>query len=67
MALRAALGKVVRARPQVPPNPRFLDQLKILEKELYNVSTLGIDALPRREVDRLAYFNNDVDRVVVDG
>ncbi|KAL9710445.1 hypothetical protein Ac2012v2_006745 [Leucoagaricus gongylophorus] len=63
MSLKAALGHVVRARPQVSPNHGFLEQLKTLEQELYGVKTLEIDALPRREVDRLALFNDSADAV----
>lgn len=58
MSLRTALGHVVRIRPQVSPNPGFIEQLKDMEMELYKVSTLiGVDELPRREVDRIALFN----------
>ena len=35
MPLKAALGQVVRARPQVSPNPGFLSQLKALDEELF--------------------------------
>jgi atypical dual specificity phosphatase len=58
MSLRTALGHVVRTRPQVSPNPGFIEQLKDMEMELYTVSTLDdVDELLRREVDRIALFN----------
>ncbi|CAA7261130.1 unnamed protein product [Cyclocybe aegerita] len=59
MSLREALGLVLCARPQVSPNHGFLQQLKDLEVELRGgVSTLDVDELPRREVDRLALFSD---------
>lgn len=62
MSLKVALGHVVRARPQVSPNPGFLEQLKAMEEGLYGgVSTLEVDELPRREVDRLALFGDAVE------
>ncbi|OCH84355.1 DSPc-domain-containing protein, partial [Obba rivulosa] len=60
MSLKAALGQVVRARPQVSPNSGFLEQLKRLEEELFGNVTLDIDELPKREKDRLALFEDDV-------
>ncbi|KAJ3504507.1 hypothetical protein NLJ89_g7898 [Agrocybe chaxingu] len=67
MTLREALGLVLRARPQVSPNPGFLQQLKDLEVELRgSVSTLDVDELPRREADRLALFS-DVQEEVAAG
>ncbi|KAI5456887.1 protein-tyrosine phosphatase-like protein [Mariannaea sp. PMI_226] len=56
MALKAALGCVVCARPQISPNPGFIQQLKELEVQLFNTSSLDIDELPRREKDRVALF-----------
>jgi atypical dual specificity phosphatase len=59
MTLKAALGHIVRVRPQVSPNAGFLKQLKEMEMELFGtaVSSLdGVDELPRREKDRLALF-----------
>ncbi|KAI0797443.1 protein-tyrosine phosphatase-like protein [Abortiporus biennis] len=56
MTLKAALGQIVLARPQVSPNPGFLQQLKELEVELHGVSTLDVDEFPKREKDRLALF-----------
>jgi len=59
MTLKAALGQIVRVRPQVSPNAGFLQQLKEMEKVLFEttVSSLeGVDELPRREKDRLALF-----------
>ncbi|KAH9479342.1 Dual specificity protein phosphatase 1 [Psilocybe cubensis] len=63
MSLKNALGLIVRARPQVSPNPGFLNQLKDLEVALFGSSSLDIDELPRREIDRLALFNDDGDNV----
>ncbi|KAI0344293.1 phosphatases II [Trametopsis cervina] len=59
MSLKAALGLVLRTRPQVSPNPGFLRQLKELENELYGRVTLEVDELPKREKDRLALFEED--------
>ena len=56
MSLRAARGRVVRARPRVSPNPGFVAQLKVLDEELHGVVSLEVDELPRREEDRLALF-----------
>ena len=59
MTLKAALGQIIRARPQVSPNPGFLQQLKEMEMELFGVavsSLAGVEELPRREKDRLALF-----------
>ncbi|KAI0267932.1 protein-tyrosine phosphatase-like protein [Russula aff. rugulosa BPL654] len=59
MTLKAALGQIIRARPQVSPNPGFLQQLKEMEMELFGVAVSslgGVDELPRREKDRLALF-----------
>ena len=59
VTLTAALGHIVRVRPQVSANAGFLKQLKELELELFGtvVSSLeGVDKLPRRERDRLALF-----------
>lgn len=59
MNLKAALRQVLKARPQVSPNPGFLDQLKRLELELYGSTSLEVDALPLRERDRLALFEHE--------
>lgn len=59
MSLKAALRQVLRARPQVSPNPGFLEQLKRLEMELFGSASLEVDALPLREKDRLALFEDD--------
>jgi atypical dual specificity phosphatase len=59
MTLKSALGQIIRARPQVSPNPGFLQQLKEMEMELFGVavsSLAGVEELPRREKDRLALF-----------
>lgn len=59
MTLKAALGQIIRVRPQVSPNAGFLHQLKEMEMELFGtaVSSLeGVDELPKREKDRLALF-----------
>lgn len=59
MTLKAALGQIIRVRPQVSPNTGFLRQLKEMEMELFGtvVSSLeGVDELPKREKDRLALF-----------
>lgn len=59
MTLKAALGQIIRVRPQVSPNAGFLQQLKGMEMALFGtaVSSLeGVDELPKREKDRLALF-----------
>lgn len=66
MSLKAALGLVVRARPQVSPNSGFLQQLKRLEEELYGVVTLEVDELPKQQKDRLALFEKGISVVAED-
>ncbi|KAF8480259.1 protein-tyrosine phosphatase-like protein [Russula ochroleuca] len=56
MALKAALGQIIRVRPQISPNAGFLRQLKEMEMELYGSSSLEVMELPKREKDRLALF-----------
>ncbi|KAH7890705.1 protein-tyrosine phosphatase-like protein [Phlebopus sp. FC_14] len=56
MPLKAALRQIVQARPQVSPNPGFLQQLKDLETVLFGSVSLDVDALPKREKDRLVLF-----------
>ncbi|KAH9981017.1 protein-tyrosine phosphatase-like protein [Lactifluus volemus] len=56
MSLKAALGHIIRVRPQISPNPGFLQQLKEMELELYGSCSLEVDELPKREKDRLALF-----------
>jgi atypical dual specificity phosphatase len=59
MTLKAALGQIIRVRPQISPNAGFFQQLKEMEMELFGtaVSSLeGVDELPKREKDRLALF-----------
>jgi atypical dual specificity phosphatase len=56
MTLKAALGQIIRVRPQISPNAGFLQQLKEMEMELYGSSSLEVDELPKREKDRLALF-----------
>jgi atypical dual specificity phosphatase len=57
MSLKAALGQIVRVRPQVAPNAGFLAQLKELERELFGSVSLEVEELPKREKDRLALFD----------
>lgn len=59
MSLKEALGQVLRARPQVSPNPGFVRQLKEMEIERFGFTTLEVDELPRREIDRLALFGGN--------
>lgn len=56
MTLKAALGQIVRVRPQVAPNPGFLRQLKEMEVALFGSCSLEVEELPKREKDRLALF-----------
>ncbi|KAF8213613.1 protein-tyrosine phosphatase-like protein [Mycena galopus ATCC 62051] len=55
MPLKMALGRIVRARPQV--SPKFLEQLKDMEMELFGSVSLQVEELPKREKDRLALFD----------
>jgi atypical dual specificity phosphatase len=59
MSLRAALGQIVRARPQVSPNPGFLRELKDLELQLRETLSLDVEELPKRERERLALFSEE--------
>jgi atypical dual specificity phosphatase len=56
MTLRAALGQIIRVRPQISPNAGFLRQLREMEVELYGSCSLEVEELPKREKDRLALF-----------
>ncbi|KAI0048706.1 phosphatases II [Auriscalpium vulgare] len=56
MSLKAALGRIVRARPAVSPNPAFVQQLKAIELELYGKNSLEVDEMPRKREDRVALF-----------
>ena len=56
MTLKAALGQIVRVRPQISPNTGFLQQLKEMEIELYGSCSLKADEMPKREKERLALF-----------
>ncbi|KAK2467377.1 hypothetical protein APHAL10511_000612 [Amanita phalloides] len=56
MTLKAALGQIVRVRPQISPNPGFVLQLKELEMELHGSTSLEVDEFPKREKDKLALF-----------
>ncbi|KAK5994294.1 Dual specificity protein phosphatase 1 [Cladobotryum mycophilum] len=56
MSLKAALGQIIQARPQVSPNPGFIQQLKELEVQLCGSSSLHVNELPRREKDRIELF-----------
>jgi len=62
MTLKAALGKVVRVRPQISPNPGFLQQLKEMEVELYGSGSLEVDEFPKQEKDRLSLFEEPQER-----
>jgi atypical dual specificity phosphatase len=42
MSLKSALGLVLHARPQVLPNPGFLQQLKEMEMELFGTVTVDV-------------------------
>jgi len=61
MSLRDALRQIIQARPQVSPNPGFLQQLKDLEMELFGSVTVDIDEIPRSEKDRIALFSGEND------
>ncbi|KAK7064650.1 protein-tyrosine phosphatase-like protein [Favolaschia claudopus] len=59
MSLKVALGRIVRARPQV--SPQFLGQLQDMERELFGCISLEVDELPKREKDRLALCSAEDD------
>ena len=59
MSLKAALKQIIQTRPQISPNPGFLQQLKELEMELFGTTSLDVDELPKREKDRLALFADE--------
>ncbi|KAI0079422.1 DSPc-domain-containing protein [Panus rudis PR-1116 ss-1] len=54
--LKEAMGRIVRSRPSVSPNPGFLAQLNELEQECLGSMSLGLEMLPRKKEDRLALF-----------
>ncbi|PFH45886.1 hypothetical protein AMATHDRAFT_43913 [Amanita thiersii Skay4041] len=54
MSLRAALGQIIRVRPQILPNVGFLQQLKEMEMELFGTISPDVEELPEQEKDRLA-------------
>ena len=56
MTLKGALAQIVRVRPQISPNPGFIQQLKQVEMQLFGSCSLEVDELPKREKDRLALF-----------
>ncbi|KAF7975429.1 hypothetical protein HWV62_9553 [Athelia sp. TMB] len=56
MSLFDALGKIITARQIASPNSGFLAQLKELDVSLHGTSSLGVDELPRKRVDRVALF-----------
>ncbi len=62
MVLKAALGQIVRVRPQISPNIGFLRQLKEMEMASYGSSSLEVEELPKREKDRLALFEERKDQ-----
>ena len=56
MTLFDALGSIITARQIASPNSGFLTQLKELDVRLHGASSLGVDVLPRKRVDRVALF-----------
>ncbi|KAF8728503.1 hypothetical protein AX14_006560 [Amanita brunnescens Koide BX004] len=65
MTLKAALGQIVRVRPQISPNTGFLQQLKEMEIELYGSCSLKADEMPKREKERLALFEEPKERLAL--
>ncbi|KAF8883928.1 protein-tyrosine phosphatase-like protein [Mucidula mucida] len=59
MTLKEALGKLIRARPAICPNPGFLAQLEALEKTIRGDNSLNIHVLPSRKTERVALFSDD--------
>ena len=57
MPLKDALGRLVRARPAICPNPGFLAQLKDLELRTRGKASLDVSALPAKKMDRVALFS----------
>ncbi|OCB91191.1 hypothetical protein A7U60_g1600 [Sanghuangporus baumii] len=57
MSLRESLGRIVRARPAVNPNPGLFAQLKEMEVRIRGCSSLeGVDSLPGRKEERVRLF-----------
>ncbi|TFY76509.1 hypothetical protein EWM64_g7502 [Hericium alpestre] len=57
MSLKDALGRLIRARPAICPNPGFLAQLKDLELRTCGEASLDVVALPAKKTDRVALFS----------
>ncbi|ETW75889.1 hypothetical protein HETIRDRAFT_330519 [Heterobasidion irregulare TC 32-1] len=55
--LKDALGRLVRARPAICPNPGFLAQLKDLELRTRGEASLDLSAFPAKKTDRVALFS----------
>ncbi|KAL5518544.1 hypothetical protein ACEPAH_226 [Sanghuangporus vaninii] len=57
MSLRESLGRIVRARPAVNPNPGLFAQLKEMEVRIRGCSSLeGVDSLPGTKEERVRLF-----------
>ncbi|KAL5495698.1 hypothetical protein ACEPAI_1162 [Sanghuangporus weigelae] len=57
MSLRESLGRIVRARPAVNPNPGLFAQLKEMEVRIRGYSSMeGVGNLPRRKEERVRLF-----------
>ncbi|KAL5495697.1 hypothetical protein ACEPAI_1161 [Sanghuangporus weigelae] len=57
MSLRESLGRIVRARPAVNPNPGLFAQLKEMEVRIRGYSSLeGVESLPGRKEERVRLF-----------
>ncbi|KAL5534665.1 hypothetical protein ACEPAG_1129 [Sanghuangporus baumii] len=57
MSLRESLGRIIRARPAVNPNPGLFAQLKEMEVRIRGCSSLeGVESLPGRKEERVRLF-----------
>ncbi|KAL5518545.1 hypothetical protein ACEPAH_227 [Sanghuangporus vaninii] len=60
MSLRESLGRIVRARPAVNPNPGLFAQLKEMEVRIRGCSSMeGVESLPGRKEERVRLFEHE--------
>ena len=62
MSLRAGLGLVIRKREQARPNPGFLEQLKEMEVELFELetATVSVEEVPLLRAEKLKLFQEEI-------
>ncbi|KAL5535109.1 hypothetical protein ACEPAF_3202 [Sanghuangporus sanghuang] len=60
MSLKESLGRIVRARPAVNPNPGLFAQLKEMEVRIRGCSSLeGVESLPGRKEERVRLLEHE--------